>query len=307
MASSAITGPVLADNKRAPSGTAAAPSFAFNASTGTGVYLVSSDVLGLSTAGVQRVVVDASGNVGIGATTNSAKLTIKNPSATGEQQIVNIQSAASTDAIAKVTFNQTTDVLNIANFTNTGALVFGTGGSGTERARIDASGNLLVGTTSSSAGAATVKMHIAGSEFGLGISVPTTGSQQNIRFVNGTTAVGSVVTNATNTTYNTNSDYRLKEDIKPMVAALSKVAALKPCIYKWKIDGSEGEGFIAHELAEVCPSAVSGKKDAVNEDGSIAPQGIDPSKLVGLLTAAIQELSAKNDALEARLAALEGK
>ena len=149
MASSAITGPVLADNKRAPSGTAAAPSFAFNASTGTGVYLVSSDVLGLSTAGVQRVVVDASGNVGIGATTNSAKLTIKNPSATGEQQIVNIQSAASTDAIAKVTFNQTTDVLNIANFTNTGALVFGTGGSGTERMRLDASGQVTIGTTSS--------------------------------------------------------------------------------------------------------------------------------------------------------------
>ena len=99
-----------------------------------------------------------------------------------------------------------------------------------------------------------------------------------------------------------------------MVAALSKVAALKPCTYKWKADGSEGEGFIAHELAEVCPAAVTGEKDAVNEDGSIKVQGIDPSKLVGLLTAAIQELSAKNgeqssriEALEARLAALESK
>jgi hypothetical protein len=66
MSSSAITGPVFSDARRAPAGTAAAPSFAFNDSTGTGVYLVSPGVLGLSTAGVQRVVVDASGNVGIG-------------------------------------------------------------------------------------------------------------------------------------------------------------------------------------------------------------------------------------------------
>ena len=100
-----------------------------------------------STAVASVTITDA-GNVGVGATTTSAKLTIKNPSATGEQQIVNIQSAASTDAIAKVTFNQTTDVLNIANFTNTGALVFGTGGSGTERMRLDAAGSLKIAPNS---------------------------------------------------------------------------------------------------------------------------------------------------------------
>ncbi len=85
-----------------------------------------------------------------------------------------------------------------------------------------------------------------------------------------------------------------------MSGALAKVAALKPCTYKWKSDGSDGEGFIAHELAEVCPDAVVGEKDAVNEDGSIKPQGIDTSFLVATLTAAIQELTARVQALEAK-------
>jgi hypothetical protein len=83
-------------------------------------------------------------------------------------------------------------------------------------------------------------------------------------------------------------------------------AADKPVTYTWKADGSVGQGFIAHELQEVVPDCVTGEKDAVNEDGSIKPQGIDTSFLVATLTAAIQELSAKNDALEARVAALEG-
>jgi hypothetical protein len=70
--------------------------------------------------------------------------------------------------------------------------------------------------------------------------------------------------------------------------------------YDWKVDGSDGEGFIAHELQSVIPHSVFGEKDAVNKDGSIKPQGVDYSKVVVHLVAAIQEL-------EARLAALEAK
>ena len=84
-----------------------------------------------------------------------------------------------------------------------------------------------------------------------------------------------------------------------MTGALSKVALLKPCTYKWNADGSDGEGFIAHELAEVCPQAVTGEKDAVDEDGNIKSQGIDTSFLVATLTAAIQELKAEFDAYKA--------
>jgi hypothetical protein len=92
-----------------------------------------------------------------------------------------------------------------------------------------------------------------------------------------------------------------------MTGALGTVQALKPVTYKWKIDGSEGQGFIAHELQEVVPECVIGEKDAVNEDGSIKAQGIDTSFLVATLTAAIQELKVIVDAQAARIETLESK
>ena len=113
------------------------------------------------------------------------------------------------------------------------------------------------------------------------------------------TNVGAITSNGSSTSYVTSSDYRLKENVQPMTGALATVALLKPCTYTWKADGSAGQGFIAHELQEVVPDAVNGEKDAVNEDGSIKPQGIDTSFLVATLTAAIQELNAQQAALKA--------
>ena len=81
-----------------------------------------------------------------------------------------------------------------------------------------------------------------------------------------------------------------------MTGALSKVAALKPCTYTWKVNGAAGQGFIAHELQEVVPECVTGAKDAVDEHGKIRPQGIDTSFLVATLVSAIQELKAEFDA-----------
>ena len=91
-----------------------------------------------------------------------------------------------------------------------------------------------------------------------------------------------------------------------MTGALDLVQQLKPVTYNWKIDGSDGQGFIAHELAEVVPDCVTGEKDAVNEDGSIKAQGIDTSFLVATLTAAIQELKAELDTVKAEVATLKG-
>jgi hypothetical protein len=113
-----------------------------------------------------------------------------------------------------------------------------------------------------------------------------------VNFENTNGVVGSISTNGSATAYNTSSDYRLKNTIAPMTGALAKVALLKPCTYKWNIDNSDGEGFIAHELAEVCPDAVSGAKDAVDAEGNPQYQGIDVSFLVATLTAAIQEQQA---------------
>jgi len=142
--------------------------------------------------------------------------------------------------------------------------------------------------------------HTSGSaDFNFYMNRTNTGTNGYFLFGAGATATGSITTNGTNTAYNTSSDYRLKENIQPMTGALAKVAALKPVTYKWKADGSDGEGFIAHELAEVVPQCVTGEKDAVNEDGSIKLQGIDTSFLVATLTAAIQELKAEFDAYKA--------
>jgi hypothetical protein len=74
-----------------------------------------------------------------------------------------------------------------------------------------------------------------------------------VGFKRGGTVVGTISVTGSATSYNTSSDYRLKENITPMTGALAKVALLKPVTYKWKVDGSDGEGFIAHELAEVKP------------------------------------------------------
>jgi len=110
---------------------------------------------------------------------------------------------------------------------------------------------------------------------------------------------------ASATAYNTSSDYRLKNTIAPMTGALAKVALLKPVTYKWNLDGSDGQGFIAHELQEVVEGCVTGEKDAVDADGKPVHQGIDTSFLVATLTAAIQEQQALITALTTRITALE--
>ena len=91
-----------------------------------------------------------------------------------------------------------------------------------------------------------------------------------------------------------------------MTGALAKVAQLKPVTYKWKSTGEADEGFIAHELAEVCPSAVTGAKDAVDAEGKPVYQGIDTSFLVATVVAALQELKAELDTVKAELAVLKG-
>ena len=120
------------------------------------------------------------------------------------------------------------------------------------------------------------------------------------RFVwgSGATLVGNITVSSVATVYNTTSDYRLKESVKPLSGGLARVNALKPSVYNWKSDGSTGEGFLAHELAEVVPAAVTGEKDAVNADGTIKSQGIDMSRVVPILVAAIQELTAEVNALK---------
>jgi len=131
-------------------------------------------------------------------------------------------------------------------------------------------------------------------------------SGEIVRFRNSGVIVGNISVTGSATAYNTSSDYRLKEDWQPVANAITDVKALKPCNFAWKADGTRVNGFLAHELAEVVPEAVHGEKDAVDDEGNPVYQGIDQSKLVPLLTAALQEAIGEIEDLKARVATLEG-
>lgn len=131
-----------------------------------------------------------------------------------------------------------------------------------------------------------------------------TGTETHINFGNRNGIRGSIQTTSGGTSYNTTSDYRLKENIAPMTGALAKISQLNPVTYNWKIGGN-GQGFIAHELQEVVPEAVTGEKDAIDENGEPKYQMVDTSFLVATLTAAIQELKTELDAAKQRITELE--
>jgi hypothetical protein len=135
-------------------------------------------------------------------------------------------------------------------------------------------------------------------------STSSTATQKHALFFNPNGEVGSISTNASATAYTTSSDYRLKENIIPLTGASERVLQLKPSRFNFIADPDiQVDGFIAHEAQAVVPECVIGAKDEVDEDGNPVYQGIDQSKLVPLLTAALQEALAEIESLKARLTA----
>ena len=132
--------------------------------------------------------------------------------------------------------------------------------------------------------------------------------QTTINFGNSSgTTVGTIKVNNSETTFNTSSDYRLKQDIEDMTGSIARVKALLPKQFKFIANpGKTVDGFLAHEAQAVVPGAVDGTKDEVDDDGNAVMQGIDHSKLVPLLTGALREAIAKIETLETKVAALEG-
>jgi hypothetical protein len=281
-----------------PAGAVGTPAITTSGDLNTGVFFPAADTIAFAEGGTEVMRIDSSGNVLVGVT--SASYSAAN------RGVINVGGssgglAALISGTNKSYLLQSGVDLLVENDTTTGAIIFGTNAS-TERARIDSSGNLLFNKTSTAASGSGVAFETNDTS-----SFYRGGDGSAIRFFRSSTQVGRIDVTGTATSYVTSSDYRLKEDVQPMAGALAKVAALKPCTYKWKSNGSAGEGFIAHELAEVCPDAVSGEKDAVDEDGNIKPQGIDTSFLVATLTAALQEAHGLIKDLQARVEVLEAK
>ena len=290
-----VLGAASATSVTVAAGAVGTPSITTTGDTNTGIFFPAADTIAFAEGGAEAMRITSAGDVGIGNTSPSAKLTVSGFISSGGQNY----SGLFTDAV-----NSTYSIAHQSGLTN---LITDTAmafyASNTERARITSDGRFYVNQTAGNGNTAQ-RMGLTyngAAEWALAIQTTEATGGNAISFQNSSgTQVGVINQTNTATSYITSSDYRLKEDIAPMTGALAKVALLKPVTYKWKSDGSDAEGFIAHELAEVCPAAVHGVKDAINKEGNPEYQGIDTSFLVATLTAAIQELTARIVALEAK-------
>ena len=265
---------------------------------------------------VERMRITSAGDVGIGTSSPGASLHVAGEvigAPTGSGALLGILGGiygvvkvnGSTGSVIDFSTSGSTFKGRIIYNNAENSLAFSTDSA--ERMRLTNTGSVYIGLTAPSTATKVAINWDASTEQGITLkSTSATFTASPIIFINNVNAIsGSIGQAASTVSYNTSSDYRLKENIAPMTGALAKVAALKPCTYKWKIDGVAGQGFIAHELQEIVPDCVTGAKDAVDENGNIRPQGVDTSFLVATLTAAIQEQQAMIVQLQADVAALK--
>ena len=170
--------------------------------------------------------------------------------------------------------------------------------------RIDSSGSIIFGTATPAqivAGTANGKYY-QGTDTNFISSRATSSSAAHQSFSNSNGVVGSIATSGSSTSYNTSSDYRLKENVVSISDGITRLKELAPKRFNFIADADTiVDGFIAHEAQAVVPEAVTGTHNEVDDDGNPIYQGIDQSKLVPLLTAALKEAIAKIEVLEQRL------
>jgi hypothetical protein len=298
-------------------GTAATPAIQGN-DTNTGIFFPAADTIAFAEGGAEVARFDSSGSLLVGTTSASGF----------DSGADNVIVGGGSGNTGMTIYSGTTGVGTI-NFAdgNAGSAIYAGGinynhntnnmdfytTDGSGRMKISSLGTVGIGQNADYYGKFAVTFDATnGGNNNLGIGVSPLANTSNaiyMMFYNATgNACGTISRNGTSNAvlYNTSSDYRLKENIAPVTGALAKVQALKPVTWTWKdCDGQTGEGFIAHEVQEIVPSAVSGEKDAVDAKGNPVYQGMDASYLVATLTAAIQEQQAIITDLKSRIEALE--
>lgn len=267
------------------------------------------------------VYVPSGSSLGVGTSTPQARLEVQAPSAS--RSYTSSVLDFSNIHLNGITAGTTTSALTFTSAGGGGAAVaFSRGGSSdteisfwtnsaggasaaTQRMVIDSSGEVLVGTTTVRARLTLEKAFGGGTAIDTNTTTAST-TYSAAAFRHNGTLSGSIAVSTTATTYATSSDYRLKENIEPVADGITRLKQLNPSRFNFIADpDTTVDGFIAHEVQVVVPEAITGEKDAEDDDGNPIYQGIDQSKLVPLLTAALQEAIAKIETLEAKVAALE--
>tara|TARA_Y100000114_G_scaffold145817_1_gene155828 strand:- start:297 stop:1451 length:1155 start_codon:yes stop_codon:yes gene_type:complete len=304
-----------------PNGSLSNPSYTFTNSTNTGFYRSSANEIGVScnaynTATFKQSQVDIAGDLLIqNVAGQESELRIVATGSSDNSSIDLVADSTYTEFGLKITRNDGANGDSQITHRGTGdfklfvneaaPMIFST--TSTERCRIDASGNFLVGTTlaGSPGGISMLPLNSNGSGTIIFDRSNSTDTSVALSFENSNTGVGFISYTNSATVYSTSSDYRLKENAVSISDGITRLKTLKPYTFNFKVNpDTKVDGFFAHEVTAV-PEAVTGTKDEVDSDNNPVYQGIDHSKLVPLLTAALQEAIAKIEVLETKVAALE--
>jgi hypothetical protein len=318
-------------------GTAAAPSVTTTGDTNTGIFFPAADTIAFAEGGAEAMRINSSGELLMngqygGYDSNSTGAITLNANAS--DGTVNFKKGIvfSSDGGAPQNVWAHAGITSTGSAGFNGNLLFGTDGTGTqsgtitERMRVRSNGYLSIGCTSSP-NASTIGVEfvpVLTSDW-CKFSAGSTGGIRTIGFYNPNGLVGDITTNGSGTLFNTSSDYRLKENNVNITDGISRVKLLKPYRFNFIADASVTvDGFFAHEVQGVVPEAITKTKDAMrteeyevtpavlDDDGNVVTeavmgtrevpdyQGIDQSKLVPLLTAALQEAIQRIEALEAK-------
>jgi len=304
----------------------------------TSIDASTDDTIVFDTGGSERMRIASDGKVGVGTNSGTGKFTVQDSSLpkiqSNYQGTHHLEMGVGSSGCG---FAMTTG--HFMSFNHQPVSDAGTDSNLTERMRIDSGGIVLIGATSTFGNQGLLQVDATGtnkngvnfkSDANSYAIVSCAPSQNHVYFTeNCSSAVGTITSNGSSTSYNTSSDYRLKENVVTDWDATTRLKQLKPSRFNFKINKDKTvDGFLAHEVSSIVPEAVTGEKDAmtkevlyVDEDeipegkkvgdvktpSEINPQGIDQSKLVPLLTKALQEAVAKIETLEAKVTALEGK